>query len=211
MRKGLLIFASIIFVFGFILVISLRETRIEEAVIDEWNPISPSKLYPRWNYDANEFNITGYAFMSRARGDPEKRVFLESGTILELFLELNISASDVVRVRVGSISPIDNFDEYYSLQAAPKYSMTAIFDEYGTSFRNRVRVDGTDADFLDIINDGTIPVEVSGSVKLVGRMPKTSYPLLGPGILACLLGFLLLLYCIFSKPKRKFRRRRIGR
>lgn len=205
MRKSLVVIALAIFMFGVVLAVLVRETRIEEDVIDEWNPIYPSVLYPHWDYEKNEFNVTGYAFISRAKGIPEKRAILEKA--LEVYLELNISASDEVRVRVGFIS----WDEGMPSQSSnplypPKHSMIAIFDDSGTKFDQRVMVqgaNGTSADFLDIINEGTNVVNLSGSVKLVGKIEKTLYPLSILGIELCLLGFSLLIFGLLIKPKRK--------
>ncbi|MCS7115675.1 MAG: hypothetical protein RMJ15_03100 [Nitrososphaerota archaeon] len=206
MKKSVVAAALVIIAMGFVLAISVQEKRVVEYVIDEWNPITPSTLYPHWNHDANEFNSTGYAFISRAKGNPQKKALLESGEILELYLDLDISASGPVRVRVGSISSTDNSltnYQFHDPQLPPKYNLTVIFDESGSRIFKRVRIDGTNADFLDIINEGAVSVNISGAIKLIGKLPTISYPFLGPGTLMCLIGFFLLFYGVLAKPKRR--------
>ncbi|MEM2319553.1 MAG: hypothetical protein QXM37_02075 [Candidatus Bathyarchaeia archaeon] len=204
MKKRVVITSLMLVTLGIILAFSTREKRVEEYLFDEWDPITPSTLYPHWNYDENEFNSTGYAFMSRAKGDPQKRALLESGEILELYLDLDISASGIIRVRVGAISAPNNSlsDHFNDPRLPPNYNLAAIFEESGTRISKKIRIDGTNADFLDIENEGATPVNISGAIKLVGKLPTTSYPFLGPGTLICLIGFFLLFYGVLAKPKR---------
>lgn len=214
MKKGFVITAVIIILIGIVLAFSVRETYVEECVIDEWNPITPSTLYPNWNYDADEFNSTGYAFISRAKSDPQKRALLESEEILELYLDLDISASNTIRVRVGSISAANNSLHDYQfcdMHLPPKYNLAVIFDESGTRISKRVRIDGTSADFLDIINEGVVPADILGSVKLIGKLQMISNPFSGLGTLICLIGVFLLFYGVLAKSKRRVIERKIKR
>jgi hypothetical protein len=64
-----------------ILSFGVWQSRLEEVVLDAWDPVTPSVLYPG--------NVTGWAFMALTK----------DGT----FLELNITASYNVRVRIGNI------------------------------------------------------------------------------------------------------------
>ena len=85
MKRVMVTLALLFFVTGIVLAFYVQETRIEEAVIDEWNPVTPSTLYPR--------NVTGWAFMA----------LTPNGT----FLELNISASNNVTVIIGKLVYFD--------------------------------------------------------------------------------------------------------
>lgn len=195
-----MVFAGlVVFLLGFLFIV-IRETRIVEDVIDEWNPISPSVLYPYRNDTENKFNATYYAFIDRAvvsSGASDFKSLLEGKNILELFLELNISASSSVRVRVGTLSIADST---YDL-------VNVIFNESGSYINDRVRIDvnGADANanFLEIKNEGTKPVEISGNIKLLGKIPKPFYPYQSLGTLICLSGFSLMAYGFRAKSKRR--------
>ena len=51
MKRVMVTLALLFFVTGIVSAFSIQETRIEETVIDEWNPVTPSILYPQ--------NVTG--------------------------------------------------------------------------------------------------------------------------------------------------------
>ncbi len=212
MKKAVVFAALLILVLGVVLAVAIQETRVGEDVIDEWNPISPSVLYPYRNDTENKFNSTGCAFIDRAVANTRANDFkslLESKNILELFLELNVSASGSVRVRVGTLTFADStYNPYYYDPKSVKADLVnVIFDESGAYINDRVRIDVNEtranADFLEIKNEGTRPVEISGNIKLIGKMPKPFYPYLGLGTLICLSGFFLMAYGFWAKPKRK--------
>lgn len=201
MKKFVVTIALLILILGVISFLII-ETRLEEEIIDEWNPIKPSTLYPYWNETSNEFNSTGYMFIDRAKGNPNNKKFkqlFEQREISELFLELNVTASGPVRVRVGNWS--------YDPNTGKTYFRNTIFDEKGMYIAERVEVDvingSANANFLEIANEDVNPVNISGNIKLKAKMPKVFYPFYGFGILMCLLGFSLVFYGLLAKPKRK--------
>jgi hypothetical protein len=206
MRKNNVIAGLIIFTLGTILAICIQETAIQETLIDEWSTINPSELYPHWNYDANEFNVTGYAFMDRAKIDPEKNILVNKS--LELYLDLNISATGVIRLRVGKII----LKQSYEYGLSPNYEIKdAIFNENGTKFYLRVRVDESYADFLDITNMETFPVKIVGSIKLYGKILETIHPLKNFWFLLCLASLSLIIYGLITEPRKKIKSRYIKR
>lgn len=172
MRKAIAIVALILLLTGIVLAVSIQESRTEEGILDRWDPIKPSELYPT--------NVTGWAFMALK---PE-------GT----FLELNISASDVVRVRIGIVVP-DPYGE-------PTLQKLA-FNDTGTRFTQRITIAETDANFLEIKNEGTNVVNISGDIKKIGNIRRTSYPYLGLGTLAAVFGLILSIYGVSAKPKKR--------
>jgi hypothetical protein len=77
------------------------------------DPITPSVLYPG--------NVTGWAFMASTK----------DGT----FLELNITASDNVRVRIGNIAFNETIGEHIWTNL--------IFDRSDKLFNQKVAINGT--------------------------------------------------------------------
>jgi hypothetical protein len=122
-------------------------------------------------------------------------VLTQDGT----FLELNISASGDVRVRIGAptFNEVTGELEWKNL----------IFDHVGTRFTQRVAIAGTEADFLEIKNEGAVPVNISGNIKKIGNTYRTYYPHASLGALTVLVGLSLLLYGVFAKPGKKRKRR----
>ena len=148
----------------------VQETRIEEAVIDEWNPVTPLTLYPR--------NVTGWAFMA----------LIPNGT----FLELNISASDNVTVIIGKLV-------YFDEVTREEIWNNVIFNQTGTTFTQKVEIAGENVDFLEIKNEGTSPVNIYGSIRKIGNVSRQSHPYAGLGTLATLSGLIMLIYGIFAE------------
>ena len=111
MKRAIVALALLFFVTGIILPFSIKETLVEEVVIDEWDPITPSILYPQ--------NVTGWAFMA----------LTPNGT----FLELNISASDMVRIIIGN--PI-----FYNETTGQEIWNNVIFNQTGTNFTQKVEI-----------------------------------------------------------------------
>lgn len=170
MRKAIVIVALILLLTGIVLAVSNQESRTEEGILARWDPITPSKLYPT--------NVTGWSFMG----------LTSDGT----FLELNINASDVVRVMIGTLAPTE--EETWE---------RLLFNDTGTRFTQRITIAETDANFLEIKNEGTNIVNISGDIKKIGNIRKTSYPYLGLGTLAAVFGLILLIYGGSAKPKKK--------
>jgi hypothetical protein len=171
MRKAIVTVALILLLTGIVLAVSIQESHTEESILDKWDPIYPRELYPT--------NVTGWAFME----------LTSDGT----FLELNITASDVVRVRIGIIVPVD--------EEATLENLT--FNDTGTRFTQRIAIAETNATYLEIKNEGTNIVNISGDIKKIGNIRRTSYPYLGLGTLAAVSGLILLIYGVSAKPKKK--------
>lgn len=174
MRKAIVIVALILLLAGIVSAVSIQESHTEEGILDRWDPITPSKLYP-----ANE---TGWAFMRTSKSN---------GT----FLELNITASDVVRVRIGFIFAGIGGEETWT---------KLVFNVTGTRFTQKVEIIGTGADFLGIKNEWqNKTISLSGDIKKIGNIRQTSYPYLGLGTLAAVFGLILLIYGVSAKPKKR--------
>jgi hypothetical protein len=177
-RKVIVIVALMLLVVGVVLAFLIQESYNEEVVLDKWDPLTPSKLYPQ--------NVTGWAFMALTSG----------GT----FLELNMSASDAVRVRIGTVT-IDNV-------TGEEVWENLIFDHVGTYFNQRVAIVGTRADFLEIKNEGANTVNISGNVKKIGNVYKTFNSYSSLGTLAVLVGLASLIYGVLTKPKKRRSKRK---
>jgi len=154
----------------------IYEECIEEIVIDEWNPITPSLLYPR--------NVTGWAF----------KALTTNGT----YLELNISASGIIRVIVGK--PVEVLGK--------EVWENVLFNDTGQVFDQKIEVAGKDVDYLEIRNEGMNPVNISGCVKKTGNAAVKFYRYQGLGFFMGLLGTSVLIYGIFAKPQKKRARAR---
>lgn len=178
MKKAIVTVALMLLFAGIILAVVVQEQRVEEETLDKWDPIHPSTLYPR--------NSTGWAFMAKT----------SEGT----FLELNISASDFVRVRVGIIT---NYDE---TTKETYWKTPLLFDNVGTSFDQRISINGTNPSyFLEIKNESEETVTILGSIKKLGNVSKTYYPYSGLGTLMALVSFALLIYALTVKSKKRLR------
>ena len=173
MRKAIVIVALILLLTGIVLAVSIQESHTEESILDRWDPITPSKLYPT--------NVTGWAFMLTSKSN---------GT----FLELNINASDVVRVIIGILIA--------DVSGEPIWAKL-IFNDTGTRFTQRITIAETNANFLEIKNEGTKIVNISGDIKKIGNIRQTLYPYLGLGTLATVFGLILLIYGVSAKPKKR--------
>jgi len=173
MGKAIVIVALILLLTGIVLAVSIQESRTEEGILDRWDPIKPSKLSPQ--------NSTSWVFMIK--------------TLDGTFLELNVSASDVVRVRIGNYTIAEVTGEVLW--------ETLVFDQIGTRFTQRVAIAGTGADFLEIKNEGANIVNISGNIKKIGNIRQSFHPYLGLGTLAALFGLILLIYGVSAKPKKR--------
>lgn len=189
MRKTFVATALIILAVGISISFLIQVQSDEEVVADEWNPITPSVLDPQ--------NATYLAFIERAKvysGEKFPKLNITA-------LELNISASNPVRVRIGKII----FTEL--TQITGEFDLTnVIFDNSKTRFTERIQINGTDVDFLEIKNEGTKSVNISGSIKTIGETVRTLCPYLNVGTSIVLTGLALLVYGLMAKPKKRFRR-----
>lgn len=162
---------------SFIVAFYIAESHIEEAIIDEWDPITPSTLYPQ--------NVTGWSFIA----------LTPQGS----FLELNITASGNVTVIVGKLV-------FYNETTREEQWSNVIFNQTGMSFLSKIEIVNKDVDFLEIKNDGTKPVDVSGNIKKLDYVKRPYYPYLSLGALTFLIGLTILVYGITTESKRKKRR-----
>lgn len=164
--------------FGLLLLItgipltSIQESHIEEGVLKEWNPAAPLTLPPQ-----DEF-----------------RWSLLPLTLTETFLELNISASGDVRVIIGILNyePISEYEFWRNV----------IFNQTGTYFNQNVSIAEASANLLQIKNEGTECVNITGYIKKLGNIRKTVYPYSGYGTLMSISGIFLLFLGILTKPRK---------
>jgi hypothetical protein len=170
--------ALIFLILGIVLVFSIQESHSEENTLDKWDPLTPSTLNPQ--------NLTGWAYM----------VSTPDGT----FLKLNVSASETVRLRIGFFT----IDEV----TGKKIWRNLIFNQTGTRFTQKVAITGTDADYLEIENEGTGLVNISGNIKKIGNIYQTIYSYSSLGTLVMLVGLISLIYGILTKPNKRHPKRK---
>lgn len=199
MKKLVVAIALLILILGVISLL-ISETRLEEEIIDEWNPLTPPTLFPDW-HGINESDHTGCFFIERARGNNEIfRTLFDQGKISELLLELNVSASNRVNVKVGKFL-------FFNETTGETFFSIVFFNRTGVFINEivEVMVNKSDAKFyyLEIRNEGSDSVNISGYVILKGKMPKVFYPFYRFGTVMCFLGFCLAIYGFLAKPKRK--------
>jgi hypothetical protein len=171
-RKAFVVMALILLTLGIVLAFSIKESLPEEITLDKWNPLTPSTLNPQ--------NETGWDYMELTQGGS--------------FLKLNVTASDNVTLIIGK--PI------YNNVTGEENWTNVIFNQVGTRFAQEVAIAGTAADCLDIKNEGTTPVNISGSVTKIANAYQTVYPELFSGAFAMLLGLILLIYGTLTRPPR---------
>jgi hypothetical protein len=173
----------ILLTLGIVLAFLIQESLPEEVTLDKWNPLTPSTLGPQ--------NETGWAYMELTQGGS--------------FLKLNVTASDNVRLMVGNPS-IDNV-------TGEEVWANLIFNQVGTRFTQEVPIAGKAANCLDIKNEGTTPVDISGNVEKIGNVYQRVYPYSSLGALAMLVGFISLIYGIVTRPGpgRKHPKRKTGK
>jgi hypothetical protein len=161
---------------GLILLFGVWQFRLEEIVLDAWDPITPSVLYPG--------NVTGWAFMALTK----------DGT----FLELNITASGNVRVRIGNIA----FNE----TTGELIWTNIIFDHNDKLFNQEVAINGTGADFLEIKNEGKTAVKISGNIKKLESIYRVYHPYTSLGTFVVLVSASFLFIGLITKPKKSAKR-----
>ncbi len=173
----------ILLTLGIVLTYSHPESLPEQITLDKWDPLTPSTLSPQ--------NQTGWDYTELTQG----------GT----FLKLNVTASDNVTLMIGE--PI------YNNVTGEETWANLIFNQIGTRFTQEVAIAGTRASFLEIMNNGTTPVTISGNVTKLGNINQTVYPYSLFGVLVALAGFILLIYGIVTRPGpgRKHSKKKTGK
>jgi hypothetical protein len=155
---------------GIVLAYSLAESLPEQITLDKWDPVTPSTLTP--------LNETGWDYSALTQGGS--------------FLKLNVTASNNVTLMIGEPS--------YNNVTGEQTLNNLIFNQVGTRFTQDVAISGTGASFLEIENEGTTPVNISGNVTKIGTINHTVYPYSLLGTLVALAGFVLLIYGIVTRP-----------
>lgn len=153
---------------------SIQESYTEENTLNNWNGMGSSTINPDLG-------------PSWALGMPEGS-----------FFELNVSASDAVRVRIGT--PIH--DEY----TGEVVLTNLIFNQVGTRFTQRVAVGKSGTYQVEVKNEGTTPVNIWGNVfakKIVTMYYPTVFPYSSLGTLVVLGGLASLIYGVLTKPKKR--------
>jgi len=146
------------------------ESLPEQVTLDKWDPVTPSTLSAQ--------NQTGWDFTALTQGGS--------------FLKLNVTASDNVALMIGE--PIAN-------NVTGEQTMSnLIFNQVGTRFTQDVAINGTNASLLEIMNNETTPVNISGNVTKIGIINQTVYPYSLLGTLLALAGFILLIYGVVTRP-----------
>jgi len=112
------------------------------------------------------------------------------------FFELNVSATDSVRVRIGTPG-FDNVTQKDIL-------VDIVFDQVGTRFNQKVNVEGGFYE-VDIRNEGTVPVMIWGDAlaKNTTVTYQTVYPYSSSGTLVVLGGLTSLMYGVLTKAKKR--------
>lgn len=174
-RKTLLIAALALLVAGIVLAaFSIQESHSEEQTLGNWDSSGPSTIHPQ---------------------DPGPRWALEmpEGS----FFELSVSASDTVRVKIGTPTyPEDTGEEVLT---------NLIFDQVGTSFTQNVTIGENDTYQVEIHNEATTNVIVWGNISARSILTtyQTLYPHSSSGALVVLGGLALSIYGVLTKPKKR--------
>lgn len=124
--------------------------------------------------------------------NPQNRTFWGRLMRADWWFELNISSSHPIRVMVSV------------LHGGETRYMVPIFNEVGSSFTQEVQTDTLGTYQVDILNEGTIAVDISGNVTAKGpeiTKSQTEYPYAIQGALIALAGMITLLYGTLKKPK----------
>jgi len=169
-RKECVIIGLILLTVGIVLAYSHPESLPEQVTLDKWDPVTPSTLSAQ--------NQTGWDFTALTQGGS--------------FLKLNVTASDNVTLTIGEPSANNVTGE--------QTWSNLIFNQVGTRFTQEVTINGTKASLLEIMNNETTPVSISGNVTKIGTVNQTVYPYSLLGTLVALAGFILLIYGIVTRP-----------
>jgi hypothetical protein len=173
-RKMFVIVALIFLMVGIVLVaaFSIQESYTEENTLNEWDTMSRTL-----NPDS----------------EPTWTLAMPEGSLFEL----NVSASDTVRMRIGT--PL------YDMVTGEEVSFDSIFGQVGTSFTQKVAVDASGTYRVEIKNEGTTSVSIWGNVlakEIVTKYKASSYPYAPLATPLVLVGVTLLIYGALTKPKK---------
>ena len=168
----------ILLTLGIVLAYSHPESLPEEITLDKWDPLTPSTLSPQ-NENGNE---TGWDYTELTQGGS--------------FLKLNVTASGNVTLIIG--------EPVYDNATGGETWANLIFNQVGMRFTQEVAIAGTLASCLEIMNNGTTSVNISGSVIKIGNINETVYPYSSLGFLVAVVGSILLIYGILTRaaPRR---------
>jgi len=155
---------------GIVLAYSHPESLPEQVTLDKWDPVTPSTLSAQ--------NQTGWDFTELTQGGS--------------FLKLNVTTSDSVALMIGELT--------YNNVTGDQTWNNLIFNQVGMHFVQDVAINGTGASFLEIDNNGTTPVNISGNVTKIGTVNHAVYPYSLLGTLVALAGFILLIYGVVTRP-----------
>jgi hypothetical protein len=154
---------------------SIQESYTEENALGKWDlntppsTINPQDSGPSWTLEMPEGS----------------------------FFELNVSASDAVRVRIGTPTYNEDTEEVVLTNL--------IFNQVGTGFTQRVAVGGSGTYQVEVKNEGTTPVNISGNVfaKKIVAIYQTVFPYSSLGTLVVLGGLASLIYGVLTKPRKR--------
>jgi len=157
---------------------SIQESHTKENILDTWNLNGSSALDPQ------------------APG-PSWALEMPDGS----FFELNISASNTLRLRIGTL--VQNQDSGENLLT------NIVFDQIGMRFAQEVAAGGNTTYQVEIKNEGTSIVSVWGNVlaKKTVVTYQTIYPYTSIGTLAILAGLASMTYGLLAKPKKRRRKK----
>ncbi len=158
---------------------SKQESYTEENTLNHWNLKGPSTLNP--NGLATTWALE-----------------MQDGS----YFELNVSASDNVRVRIGI--PTTN-------QGTTEIVLrNVIFDQVGTRFTQEVAVSESSTYQVEIRNVGTTPVNIWGNVsaKKIVIIYQLVYPYSSLATLVLLGGLASLIYGVLTEPKKRRSKRK---
>lgn len=133
--------------------------------------------------------------------DVYKSFFFASEMEEGAFFEINISASDNVKVKVGNVGR-GPFGE--------TITTNPIFEDYGRNIVQRINVTRKDTYQVEIVNEGVEPITLSGalSAKKTVRVIETLHPYASLGTLVLLAGLGVLTYGFLAKPRKGRARKR---
>lgn len=182
-RKAFVGLSLIFIILGVVLVaFSIQEPLSEERTIDRWDVGEPySTLTP-----LTPHNLTAWAPTGEGS-----------------YFELNISASNIVRVRI-SMHALNFTNTGEEIWTDP------VFDHFASRFTQKVTVKESSC-LVEIKNEGTTPVNISGNISLkkTSVLYQSVYPYSSAGTLSLLVGSALLVYAVkTSRNERRSKSRR---
>ena len=154
---------------------SIQESYTEE--IDKWN-VGPSAIRPEDQ-------------------GPSWTLGMQDGS----FFELNISASDTVRVRIGTST--------YNEVTGEAVLKNLTFDQAGTRFTQKIAIGKSGTYQVQIKNEGKTPVNIWGNVFAKKTVYQTVYPYSSLATIVVLGGLASLIYGVLTKPKKRRTKRKL--